>query len=454
MATTTNTALAKRSDIPGMLNQSHIVLFPADRPGDQPSTGIIKHTKEGLIRNIQVRVPVTRDQGEIYLMGGRDANGNWVDKPMLTLAAYLKANNVAGVSFRFPETIRGDGDQVLSNPHFVRDEDDNIRRILMRCIGVGRNWLGNYVARDISLSFDLETYSAQDLYAKWAGKKKDVSTAEWGTLFAARGDITKVYDRQKAYRVPGGLWLVVDLKSKEVVHLIGEQINRQKFAERNAQSICIRNIMKWFLGGRTMPNPDGTVTVVGWPQPDRDWAEIGEQFDQAERGRIVIDGQQINVQAENVQITGEKSEDREEVEPAIQGISDDLDERQQSDPDDEPDSDAGPGPVQQQQQQSDTQQLQIECRDLIQRLGGAASDDVASVLVGLRLGTVASLNESDASVLMAAREDLRKALAEREAKKPKAETKPAAEPKQGELLPGAAPSGTKRTKGDPSRFAR
>jgi len=417
------TTLSRRS----ALNTAQVVLFAGDKPGETVH-GIVKFTKDGAIRNILAKVPMSREQGDLYKAGSKqDANGRWVDNERMTAAGYLKCNNYMGVNFRFPDVIRDDDGRTVSNPHYYRHEDRSILAIRARCIGVGRNHLGNYVARDITLMFDLETYFAQDLWSKWQGRGKDSQTAEWGKIFASEQEArtSRAFESMKVYRIPGGLWMAVNLGNREVIGLIGEHVNRQKFAERNVQTICIRNLLKFFLGGRTMANPDGTVPVVSWQQPDRDWQEIGAQFDQAEQGKVTIDGQDVMVSAENETI-GDKPEHIEEFAGEFSEDGDDIDGDRARGSYSEPSTPQSFQPQQTQQAQPqapDTQKLQADCRDLINKLG-KDSDDVAAALADNRIGSMAAIATADSSVLQAVKADLTKALDARK-------------PAEGELIGGA-----------------
>jgi len=266
-----------------------------------------------LVRSIQARVPLDPDKGETWALNQWDSGRReYVTKRPITAVGYDKLNLFWGVSFFTPERIIDDDGRPTSNPYFHRDEHGEIHFVKIRMIGLGRNAVGTLQAIDLTVTYNLRTYFAQDLYSKWTGKKAEATKA-WGVLMPsqyAKGDATHL-----VVPVAGGASLVVDLANKEVVYALAEHLNRQKFAERNAQTICRRNILKKFSGLQFAPS--GAVAVVGWTQPDRDFITIGRKVAEANEGRIIVDDEPIEMEREHQTL-----DTKEQVDEALAGVQD------------------------------------------------------------------------------------------------------------------------------------
>jgi hypothetical protein len=295
---------------------------PSDRtevavlPGDPPVKAIVKISPQGVMKNMLVRVPIDPAQGEAYQMSvydptqpkGQQYPKRWV----VTALGYDVCNRIVGVSFVAPETLKLDDGSIRPNPSWIRHAKTNeLLAIRVRRIGIGRNAQGNLVAEDLTVTYDVSLYLAQDLYSKWTGRKSD-NTKEWGKLHPNEA-IPTLKLNEKAFPVPGGVTLVVDITHKDVVHIIGEHINRQKFAERNAVTICRRNILKRFIPV-TRLDESKRVPCIGWAQTDRDMGGLARAASEANEGRIMYDGQPVEVSR-----AMETVSDPEDIEAAVCG---------------------------------------------------------------------------------------------------------------------------------------
>ena len=318
------TALAKPAQpVNQELGKSRLAVFPGATKDDEPQMALVKVTPGGLVRSMLTRVHLSRERNETYEFGAYDpVTRSWVKRNVITAGGYDAVNRFGGVAFLSPDTVADDDGNPRSNPWIDR-QDGSVKRVRVRRIGIGRNPAGNIVARDYTLTYDLELYFAQDVWARWSGKKKDTTTQAWGALYdtanippTARQDAKK-----KIVRCPGGVSLALDLASKEVVNLFHEHLNRQKFAERNAITICERNILKKHFGVTTV-GADGTVAVVAWMQPDREMAEFGKIAALAAKGKVELgNGEEMQVIQD-----AEVIETKEEIDAALAG---DVEEEQQ-----------------------------------------------------------------------------------------------------------------------------
>lgn len=300
-----------------------VAVFPGDDP-EHPVTALVKMTSRGAVKSTMTRVPLRLDKEEVYTMSRYDRDSQeWVKKPIITAAGYNRLNQFGGVSFATPESIIGEDGQKKGNPYFHRESGEVIY-VKVRRVGIGRNAVGNLVAIDLTVTYDLSMYFAQDVWAKWTGKKSNASTQNWAELYAG-GNIPEEVagnPKQKLILCPGGVTLALNLQHKEVINLIGEHINRQKFAERNAITICERNILKKFFAA-AMLDSSLKVPVVSWQQTDLSMAEIVQVAESASEGQIDLQGESVEVVQE-----AETVSDPEEVSAALHGDADEEQARE------------------------------------------------------------------------------------------------------------------------------
>lgn len=292
-----------------------VAVLPDEGGGE--TVAIIKSTSDGLIRNHKVLVRMRPEKGEVYPHDFFDPQvGEYTRKWVITAAGYAKMNQFAGVSFISPDTIIGDEGKETGNPYFCR-EGSEIRYVKVRRIGIGRNPIGNLVAIDLTVTYNLELYLAQDVFDRWQGKTSDAATASWGQLFAA-GNVPKEIQEaptKKLIECPGGVVLAVDLANREVVGMIQEHITRQKFAERHAVTIVERNILKKFFAS-SLVGADLSVPVVSWQQVDRNLISTAKAIQGSKDGRVVVDAEPIDVSREEVDL------DKVDIDQALAGDAD------------------------------------------------------------------------------------------------------------------------------------
>lgn len=442
------TALAKT----GPIGRTQLVTYSGD--DGKPLQSIVKTTARGEVHSMLTRVPLSKDAGEVYDMkaGWDNAKKQAIVKRTITAMGYMKLNAFAGVTFITPETLMTDDGRVAPNPYMHRDKNGDTEYVRVRKIGIGRSATGNWMAVDYTLTFNLRTYFAIDLMSKWTGRKSD-AVAEWGQLFARGEAMTNVFPRQKLYDLPNGVSLVVDLTHKDVIGLLNEQFSRHKFAERQAITICERNILKRFIPVTVLP-PNGSVPVVSWPQMDRDYQTLQQMAADAQQGRVAIDDAIIDVTPVE-QVIGDKEEDLEDINAAMEGEYDGEDARERGDQyDDDPTPGMSPqqAPQQTNAPSDSAMRLQAEVRDLIAQLG-KDSDAVVEVLLTYKLGSVAAIAECDDAKMLG---DIKLELVQAKSKKAAAAAPPRQPEGQG-LIPGDAPPSPQsrpRAARDASRFTR
>ena len=315
--------------------QSLMVKVFEDENGD-PVNAITKVTSAGIIQATMTRVPLSIKSKELYTMGGMvDRKWSNTANTLITASGYDKLNQFAGITMHQPETVLDDEGKIRPNPYFHR-EGGQLVGVRIRMMGLGRNAVGSIVLHDNTLLFDVRTYLAQDLWSKWTGRKSE-NTKKWGKAFPL-GRVPKEIAADHEWlqvECPNGIVLCVNLTDKDVVNMMGEQLNRAKFAERLARTICKRNILKTFLGA-VVPQAemrDGKfyrwcVPIVSWPISDHELKDFGDLAERAKSGELVVDGDVIDVTA-----TSETIDDPDDVESVVSDVVDETDGPQEEEPD-------------------------------------------------------------------------------------------------------------------------
>lgn len=259
------------------------------------SSSLCKFTSTGAIQAVRHRVLLSISAGHTYEFQG---------KTYISAAGYACINAAIGVTFYMPDRVVGEDGRPHCNPYVHRDAHDNVVRIHIRCVGIGRNAIGNCTALDSTLHYDLVPMLAQDVLSSWRPKKQKEKA--WGKMYSAENIPQDVRDDpgRKTISIPGGYVLSVELAG-EMLDVIKEHASRVRFATRNAETIVKRNILKWFIGRAKLVPNDLSVTVVAWPQADREnLAEVQSMVERAAAGEAIVDGMEtpLTVEKETVKI--------------------------------------------------------------------------------------------------------------------------------------------------------
>ena len=219
-------------------------------------------------KGIGVRYTVTvhLSKDEVFVKGG---------KASINRAGADRIQKILGATIIMPPTVAWGGKDVR-NPYTEKDAQGQISRVVVRTIGYSMSALGQPIVADYYLAYDLRLVWLKKL-AKLAANYP--AAAKLGPD-GEGPDGSWVYypvDDQVGY------WL--DLSKKEVQEKYSEFIQSRYFAERMAQSMCVRNTIHKLIGG-PFAEPDGeggwkkTLTVVKY-QPIVDTQTPTEQVTQA-----------------------------------------------------------------------------------------------------------------------------------------------------------------------------
>lgn len=375
------------------------------------AASLVKMTSGGLVKAVVTNVRLDADE-HVYKLKG---------KRRITAAGFNHANRFAGVTFFQPTTVQGEEGATHRNPHIEYDDAGAAKRVVIRCVGIGRNATGNWTAIDSTLIYDMEAVFAQDALSKWRSKgygDRPATTKDWGTLYSRENVPEEVRKNAltKCLPIPGGYVLAVKL-SGEVLDIVSEHANRVRFASRNAETVVKRNILKKFLGIDAV-GEDLTISVTSWPQADRESIqEIGDVVERAETGQFVVDGETVQVEH-----CADVVDDIEDEDAALAGEHDEEAARDEPEATDEGVAPVTPKPA----ADPEVAKRRAKIRELYAKLPEDVAED-AIVSAGLE-GMAEVARTGDASLLDAAiralnEEVMRRIQAEKASKKTAGEAK-------------------------------
>lgn len=254
-------------------------------------------------------------------MSVRGTSGKSEKRKAITAMGFQKLNTWLGFSFSSPPTLWS-GSEEVGNPHIERT-GNTANRVSVRRVGVGRNAAGVLMAVDLTLTYDLDDYAASELYDAWRPGYNEKKPAPWGRIVGDPEGV-EVQPHEKIVSCPGGVYLIVDLTAQKPMQLWSQLMQRQKFAERMAVSICERNILKKVLG-TAYASEDATVSVVHWSSPDRSRANMQRIFDKIHQGEVQIEGEDVQVEAMSEVV------DHEEAKAVLAGEGEDAPDHHEED---------------------------------------------------------------------------------------------------------------------------
>jgi hypothetical protein len=188
----------------------------------------IKREGDRVLEPFSARVTLSASKGELY-----EISKSW----RISADGYLKLNKIASISIISPQVIIVDGVE-RPNPYIERDRETKaIQTVNIRKVGIGYSPVGNVVAIDNTLFYNVYTYFLQSLQAK---AKMNPKCARLGT--------NNIQPQEAGSWVffpiepPVGLW--VNLDDKDIVKAFEDHVQRQRFGDRIAQKIVTRNVLR------------------------------------------------------------------------------------------------------------------------------------------------------------------------------------------------------------------
>lgn len=387
------------------------------RYGNDGGGAIVRLTKSGEIHSIQKRIKLNEEEGQFYKMRIQDPASKWpnikyITKNVITARGYDLIRSMMGMHITFPDVVLNEEGIEVCNP-YPHQENGMVSYVKVRAIGTCRGPSGNWQAQDLTFIYNFKAYLAEDLYNKWYGKdkkaKKDNAEPEdheeqedyiapsWGCLLNAEAAPPVAPDKIR-FPVQANMVLECDLKSRFVHKIVKEHLAAQKFAERNAISMCVRNIVRK-LTGLYFADENGCVDVIVWVQEDKDFQTINSMISRSKEGVVTIDGDDVQVirdQEEVKEIEPEFVSDEEvqEAEVAPQSAALDMPPPPPPGPDAEPPIAKKPNP------DRDLNQALADLREVMSKLNGKHKNPkIAKFLEREDIKSLADIANAEVSVI-------------------------------------------------------
>ncbi len=281
--------------------------------GTDGGGAIVRMTRSGEIHSILKRIKLSESEGQFYKMRVQDPESKWpnikyVMKNVITARGYDLIRSMMGMHITFPDVVLNEEGKEVCNP-YPHAENGMLSYVKVRAIGTCRGPSGNWQAQDLTFIYNFKAYLAEDLYNKWFGPEKkkkskndgppedeqeeDYKVPDWGRLLNATAAPPVTPDKIR-FPVQANMVLECDLNSRHVHKIIKDHLASHKFAERNAISMCIRNVVRK-LTGAYFTDEHGCVDVVVWVQEDKDFQAINSMIAASKEGVVTIDGDQVEV---------------------------------------------------------------------------------------------------------------------------------------------------------------
>lgn len=216
----------------------------------------VRKDENGFIKAVSGFVTLRENQQQVCVIQGR---------PMITAQGYLEQNKIASCTIITPEKlILPITEQAVPNPYPVIDpKSGTISKVWVKKLCLGRNPVGNWVVTSCTLLYDINMYFLQDCYKKIQNNKN-----------AGRVTMKELVEAKEEpffFPIHGDIGIVINPNDKDILKCIDTFIQRKLFAERNAQTICERIVMRKhpaFASSIEVSAPDraavGRVRVIGW----------------------------------------------------------------------------------------------------------------------------------------------------------------------------------------------
>lgn len=252
-----------------------------------------------ILKPVKATITLFKDLGHLYKIKGSLA---------ISSSGYRVLNKVASVSLATPQKVIVDGSK-QPNPYIERNPKTKlIETVHIRKIGIGYSPIGNIVAIDKTLCYNIKTYFLQSIQAKMKkveyedGRPTDKLLHPNCAKLGVNNNKPKEEGDWIFFEVepPLGIW--VNYSDPAILDCIEEHTQRQRFGDRIAQTIVERNILKDHpaisistvkekkKNGLTVAH----VTVYGY-RHELEPRNINEILSQAEKGNEAVE-----VQAETV----------------------------------------------------------------------------------------------------------------------------------------------------------
>lgn len=315
------------TSLPAVQPQEKPLTFPAGSIVNDDGTSVllVRETgRDGALILAKATLKLSTQGGGLVEIGYGDNKSYMVDYKGL-----LAANQIAGLSVVTPDLVAGPGGRTECNPYTERDANGYIERVYLRKMAIGLSPLGNLCVADTTLVLEAKAYFMESL-AKVISKYPMAGTVghadakpEGWTRQPTRWDNAKkqrVPDgKPESYTAPStlryypgpmGMGIWADIAHEEVMALMNQVIQGERFFVRKAETIAERRVLSKHpaINLRTLPaskiGRDGSATIsVVYRHNPLDQQQQQQLANRLARGEQIreVQGQMIEVEAETVE---------------------------------------------------------------------------------------------------------------------------------------------------------
>lgn len=278
-----------------------------------------KHGSQ-ILNPFEGQLKLSERKGYLYKIKGKYA---------ISGAGYVHLNRIASVNLITPQEVSVD-QRTYPNPHVERNPTTKaIETVNIRKMAIGFSPVGNIVAIDKTLFYNVYTYFIQAIQAKmkavdWNSKKPKYPDC---AIYGTRRDKPDKDGKWIFFETikPLGIW--IDYTHEAIIACLEDHTQRQRFGDRIAQKIAERNCLKDHpaIGVSMVPvyftdddkkkeNAIADVSVYGW-RHELDAKSISDISEQAEKADGRIKTEASVVEAEVVE---EEEAVKETAEEAVE----------------------------------------------------------------------------------------------------------------------------------------
>jgi len=197
-----------------------------------------KHGSQ-ILNPFEASLTLSEKRGHLYKMKGKHA---------ITSTGYIHLNRIASISLVTPQEVVVDG-QAYPNPHIERNNITKaIETVNVRKMAIGFSPVGNIVAIDKTLFYNVYTYFIQAIQAKMKATEWQKTDLKYPNcaIYGTRRDKPDLGGKEKwvFYETvrPLGIW--IDYTHPAIIACLEDHTQRQRFGDRIAQKIAERNCLK------------------------------------------------------------------------------------------------------------------------------------------------------------------------------------------------------------------
>jgi len=190
----------------------------------------IKRTSSGQVKSVKGFITLREQLGQLAEIS---------NKIMITASGYNELNKIASISVITPEKLVLPSGETVVNPYPIIDPlSKTIEKVWVKKMAVGFGPIGNLVITTSTLLYDITMYFIQDLAKKIQTNKNAGKICMKSTL------TSEELQKGVFHAIQGELGVWADYNNPEVLKALDTFIQNKLFAERKAQTICERLVMK------------------------------------------------------------------------------------------------------------------------------------------------------------------------------------------------------------------